>query len=136
MSIALTYDTGHVQVRHPEFDRYQHLSPVHLAVADAETVQAQLAELPEVAAVLPRVRFGGAIYREDQNQRRVRHRRRLRPEIATAAGRLPHLAPDAGAAPDLQDFARLWRLICLAAYCPTPRRASWWWRRRWPTSWA
>ena len=118
VSIALTYDTGHVQVRHPEFGRYEHLSPVHLAVADAETVQARLEELAEVAAVLPRVRFGGAVYREDQNHAVYGIGVDFGREIAAAAQRLPQLAPDAGAAPALDDFARMWRLDLFGGVLP------------------
>ena len=120
VSIALTYDTGHVQVRHPEFGRYEHLSPVHLSVADAEAVQARLAELPEVAAVLPRVRFGGAIYREDQNHAAFGIGVDFGSEIAAAARRLPQLAAAAGAAPDLENFARAWRLDVFGGVLPDP----------------
>ena len=120
VSIALTYDTGHVQVRHPEFGRYEHLSPVHLSVADAEAVQARLAELPEVAAVLPRVRFGGAIYREDQNHAAFGIGVDFGSEIAAAARRLPQLAAAAGAVPDLENFARAWRLDVFGGVLPDP----------------
>ena len=118
MSIALTYDSGHVRVRHPEFGRYEHLSPVHLAVADAEAVQAQLGGLPEAAALVPRVRFGGAIYRDDQNHAVFGIGVDFGREIAAAAGRLPHLAPAAGAAPALDDFARMWRLDVFGGALP------------------
>jgi putative ABC transport system permease protein len=120
VSIALTYDTGHVQVRHPEFGRYQHLSPVHLAVTDAEAVQAQLAALPEVAAVLPRVRFGGAIYREDQNHAVFGIGIDFGREIAAAALRRPQLAEEAGAAADLDQFVRAWRLDLFGGELPDP----------------
>ena len=120
VSIALTYESGHVRVRHPEFGRYQHLSPVHLAVADAEVVQGRLAALPEVAAVLPRVRFSGAIYREDQNHAVYGIGVDFGREIAVAAQRLPHLAPAAGASPALDDFARLWRLDLFGGVLPDP----------------
>lgn len=121
VSIALTYDTGHVQVRHPEFGRYEHLSPVHLAVANAAEVQARLEQLPAVAAVLPRVRFGGAVYREDQNHAVYGIGVDFDREIATAARRLPHLAPAAGAAaPGLEDFARVWRLDLFGGALPDP----------------
>ena len=120
VSIALTYDTGHVQVRHPEFGRYEHLSPVHLAVANAAEVQARLEQVPDVAAVLPRVRFGGAVYREDQNHAVYGMGVDFAREIATAARRLPHLAPAAGASPGLEDFARVWRLDLFGGALPDP----------------
>ena len=118
VSIALTYDTGHVQVRHPEFGRYEHLSPVHLAVADAEAVQAQLRELPEVTAVLPRVRFGGAVYREDQNHAVFGIGVDFGREIAAAAARRPQLGLAGGATADLDQFARAWRLDLFGGELP------------------
>ena len=120
VSVALTYDSGHVRVRHPEFSRYESLNPVHLAVADAHALQARLGELPEVAAVLSRVRFGGAIYREEQNHAVFGIGVDFAREIAAAGARLPHLAPAAGAAPALDDFARVWRLDLFGGALPDP----------------
>ena len=120
VSVALTYDSGHVRVRHPEFSRYESLNPVHLAVIDAHALQARLGELPEVAAVLPRVRFGGAIYREQQNHAVFGIGVDFAREIAAAGARLPHLAPAAGAAPALDDFARVWRLDLFGGALPDP----------------
>ena len=120
VSIALTYDTGHVRVRHPEFDRYETLSPVHLAVEDAQVVQERLAALPEVTSVLPRVRFGGAIYREEENHAVFGIGVDFGREIEVAARRMPHLAAEQRASPGLGDFARVWRLDLFGGSLPDP----------------
>ncbi len=111
---ALTYDSGHARVRHAEYGRYEALNPVHLAVTGAGALAARLQELPEVTGVLPRVRFAGAIYREDRNHGAFGLGLDFAREIEVARARLPQMggraAASAAGSPTLEEFARAWQL--------------------------
>ena len=122
VSIALTYDSGHARVRHAEYGRYESLNPVHLAVTDAAAIRQQLERLPEVAAVLPRVRFAGAIYREQQNHGVFGIGLDFAREVAVAGQRRPRFEPVAGAPATLAEFARTWRLDLYGGDLPEPSR--------------
>ena len=122
VSIALTYDSGHARVRHAEYGRYESLNPVHLAVTDAAAIRQRLERLPEVAAVLPRVRFAGAIYREQQNHGVFGIGLDFAREVAVAGQRLPRFEPVAGASATLAEFARAWRLDLFGGALPDPAR--------------
>ena len=122
VSIALTYDSGHVRVRHAEYGRYESLNPVHLAVTGAAATQAQLEGLPEVAAILPRVRFGGAIYREEQNHGVFGIGLDFAREVSVAGRRLPRFEPVPGAPATLDEFARAWRLELFGGTLPDRSR--------------
>ncbi len=50
--------TGHVRLRHPEYDRLSRFEPLDYLVGDATGRAAQLEALPEVERALPRLRFG------------------------------------------------------------------------------
>jgi putative ABC transport system permease protein len=65
-SNVVRYMTGHVRIRHIEYDEYEQLNPLHLSVADYEGVVRKLEAEDGVAAVVPRTRFFTAIYRNDQ----------------------------------------------------------------------
>ena len=113
--------TGHVQVRHPEFGRYQHLSPVHLAVADAEAVQARLEELPQVAA-----RAAAGTVRPGPSTGKIRITRRTA-SGSTLAGRSrppPSVCrisrPTPAPRPPWRIFARMWRLDLFGGVLPDP----------------
>ena len=114
VATALTYDSGHARVRHAEYARYETLSPVHLAVTGAGTLAARLQELPEVTGVLRRVRFAGAIYREDRNHGAFGLGLDFAREIEVARARLPQMggraAGSAAGSPTLEEFARAWQL--------------------------
>ena len=110
VATALTYDSGHVRVRHADYSRYETLNPVHLAVTDAASVVARLQELPEVTGVLPRVRFAGAIYRDDRNHGAFGFGLDFAREIAVARDRLPQMRSVAAGSASLDDFARAWQL--------------------------
>jgi putative ABC transport system permease protein len=110
VATALTYDSGHVRVRHAEYGRYETLNPVHLAVTDAGTVVERLQELPQVTGVLPRVRFAGAIYREQRNHGAFGLGLDFAREIAVARARLPQMSGTAAGAATLEEFARAWQL--------------------------
>lgn len=56
-----TYMTGAVRVRHSEFDKYERLNPMHLAVPDVETLIAEIEADPAVTAVSPRINFPGRV---------------------------------------------------------------------------
>ena len=113
VSTTLTYDSGHARVRHAEYGRYETLSPVHLAVSDAGAVVERLQELPQVTGALPRVRFAGAVYREDRNHGAFGLGLDFAREIEVARARLPQMGKAAGSAagsPSLEEFARAWQL--------------------------
>ena len=110
VATALTYDSGHARVRHAEYDRYETLNPVHLAVPGAGAVARRLQALPEVTGVLTRVRFAGAIYREDRNHGAFGLGLDFAREIAVAGARLPRRSGAAAGAATLEQFARAWQL--------------------------
>lgn len=110
VSTTLTYDSGHARIRHAEYGRYETLSPVHLAVTGAGTLAARLQELPQVTGVLPRVRFAGAIYREDRNHGAFGLGLDFAREIEVARARLPQMSGSGAGAASLEEFARAWQL--------------------------
>ncbi|MCG8480836.1 MAG: FtsX-like permease family protein [Spirochaetales bacterium] len=61
-----TFYTGEVRIRHPEYERYEHLAPLHLSIDDLETRLAQLDALPEVAVATPRLTVGGAVFQDSR----------------------------------------------------------------------
>ena len=109
VATTLTYDSGHARIRHAEYARYETLSPVHLAVTGAGALAQRLQELPQVTGVLPRVRFAGAIYREERNHGAFGLGLDFAREIAVARERLPQMSGGAGTA-TLDEFARAWQL--------------------------
>jgi putative ABC transport system permease protein len=56
-----TYMTGAVRVRHADFDKYERLNPIHLAIDDYENVVADIEDDPAVIAVSPRIKFPGRV---------------------------------------------------------------------------
>jgi putative ABC transport system permease protein len=65
-SNVVRYVTGHVRIRHGEYDENEQLNPLHLSVADYRAVVRKLEDEDGVAAVVPRTRFFTAIYRNDK----------------------------------------------------------------------
>ena len=110
VATTLTYDSGHARVRHAEYARYETLSPVHLAVTGAGALAARLQELPQVTGALPRVRFAGAIYREERNHGAFGLGLDFAREIAAARERLPQMSGNGAGAATLEEFARAWQL--------------------------
>ena len=111
VATTLTYDSGHARIRHAEYARYETLSPVHLAVTGAGALAQRLQELPQVTGVLPRVRFAGAIYREERNHGAFGLGLDFAREIAVARERLPQMSGGGAAGTaTLDEFARAWQL--------------------------
>ena len=110
VATTLTYDSGHARVRHAEYARYETLSPVHLAVTGAGALAQRLQELPQVTGVLPRVRFAGAIYREERNHGAFGLGLDFAREIEVARARLPQMSGSGAGAATLEEFARAWQL--------------------------
>jgi putative ABC transport system permease protein len=65
-SNVVRYMTGHVRIRHLEYDKNEQLNPLHLSVANYQEVVRKLEAEDGVAAVVPRTRFYTAIYRNDE----------------------------------------------------------------------
>ena len=110
VATTLTYDSGHARVRHAEYGRYETLSPVHLAVTGAGALAQRLQALPQVTGVLPRVRFAGAIYREERNHGAFGLGLDFAREIEVARARLPQMSGRGAGAATLEEFARAWQL--------------------------
>ncbi len=62
-----TYLTGAVRIRHADFDRYERLNPLHLALPDASALVSSLEALPEVESVSPRINFPGLIIVKEES---------------------------------------------------------------------
>jgi len=62
-SNIVRYVSGHVRIRHVEYDENEQLNPLHLSVSEYEQVVRQMESEEEVAAAVPRTRFFTAIYR-------------------------------------------------------------------------
>jgi putative ABC transport system permease protein len=60
-----TYMTGAVRVRNKEFDKYERLNPMHLAIPGYEELIAEIEADPAVSAVSPRIKFPGRITKDD-----------------------------------------------------------------------
>ena len=60
--------SGDVRIRHQDFETYEHLSPLHLAVEHAETLRGRIVNLPEVESAVARINFSGAIYKQSADE--------------------------------------------------------------------
>ncbi len=56
-----TYMTGAVRVRHADFDKYERLNPMHLAIPGYEELLAVIEADPAVTAASPRINFPGRV---------------------------------------------------------------------------
>ncbi len=56
-----TYMTGAVRVRHSDFDKYERLNPMHLAIPDYESLLETIEADPAVTAASPRINFPGRV---------------------------------------------------------------------------
>lgn len=62
----IDFYNGEVELRNDEFGDYEHLQPLHLSVADAETILATLDREPIVSSAVARLGGGGAVFRDEQ----------------------------------------------------------------------
>ncbi|MCK5735423.1 MAG: ABC transporter permease [Spirochaetaceae bacterium] len=56
-----TYMTGAVRVRHTDFDKYERLNPLHLAIPDYESLLEAIEADPAVMHTSPRINFPGRV---------------------------------------------------------------------------
>ena len=63
--------SGQVRIRHTDFDKYEHLSPLHLAIVDADGVRREVEEHPAVQSATARIPFGGLYFHDDDNDGEV-----------------------------------------------------------------
>ena len=97
-SNIVRYVSGHVRIRHVEYDENEELNPLHLSVAEYEEVVREMEAEDEVAAVVPRTRFFTAIYRNDRTYNGMglgvdfqRETSVMRIQEALEQGRLPQM---------------------------------------------
>jgi len=88
--------TGHVQVRHKDFTRYERLNPLHLRVERPGDLLARLEADPEVAAAVARLPLPVGVFRGQETTGAMalgmdmqRESRFMRVERLVRAGRLP-----------------------------------------------
>ena len=62
-----SYVTGHVRVRNIEYDKNEMFNPLHLNISGAEQRIREIAALPEVSIVVPRITFPGIVYRGEDS---------------------------------------------------------------------
>ena len=97
-SNLVRYVSGHVRIRHVEYDENEELNPLHLSVIEYEEVVREMEAEDEVAAVVPRTRFFTAIYRNDRTYNGMglgvdfeREASVMRIQDALELGRLPQM---------------------------------------------
>lgn len=59
-----TFVTGEVRIRHKEFEKYEHLNPLHLGIEEYTNLTSRLDEVEAVDKISPRIKFPTAIYKE------------------------------------------------------------------------
>lgn len=64
-----TFVTGEVLVRHSDFQKYQHLNPLHLGIDNYTDLTKELDGMKEVEMLSPRISFPTAIYKEGNTYR-------------------------------------------------------------------
>ncbi len=97
-SNLVRYVSGHVRIRHVEYDENEELNPLHPSVIEYEEVVREMEAEDEVAAVVPRTRFFTAIYRNDRTYNGMglgvdfeREASVMRIQDALELGRLPQM---------------------------------------------
>lgn len=58
---VLTYQTGVIQLRHRDFNRYTYLSPLHLYLPDTAALEERIQHIPGVTGVHPRISAPGQL---------------------------------------------------------------------------
>lgn len=62
-----TFFTGQIRIRNAEFEKYQHMNPLHLGVDGGMELVERLRTIEGVAEISPRIEFGTAIYHNGIN---------------------------------------------------------------------
>jgi putative ABC transport system permease protein len=95
-SNVVRYLSGHVRIRHREYDENEQLNPLHLSVSEYEEVLGRMEADEEVMAAVPRTRFFTAIYRNDRTYGGLgfgvdfeREKKVMKIQDALEQGRLP-----------------------------------------------
>jgi len=57
--------SGELRIRNEEFDLYEQLSPLHLAINDADRIRQEVVELPAIKSAVVRIPFGGVYFRDE-----------------------------------------------------------------------
>lgn len=57
--------SGELRVRHVDFDTYEHLSPLHLAIPNADEMRATIQNHPAVRNAVVRIPFNGLYFQDD-----------------------------------------------------------------------
>ncbi|TVR33426.1 MAG: ABC transporter permease [Spirochaetaceae bacterium] len=63
---AWNYESGEVRIRNAEFDRYEYLNPVQYVVPDHRALAERLEQLPQVAALSPRINIPAVSFRGER----------------------------------------------------------------------
>ena len=63
---AWNYESGEVRIRNADFDRYEYLNPVQYVVPDYRALTERLEQLPQVAAVSPRINIPAVSFRGER----------------------------------------------------------------------
>ena len=97
-SNIVRYVSGHVRIRHREYDENEQLNPLHLSVGEYEEVVQEMEADEEVLAAVPRTRFFTAIYRNDRTYGGLgfgvdfeREKKVMKIQDAIEQGRLPQM---------------------------------------------
>jgi putative ABC transport system permease protein len=61
-----TFYTGEVQIRHPDYTSYEHLTPLHLSIPEATAVRDRLEAIPGVSDAVVRLGVPGAVFRDSE----------------------------------------------------------------------
>jgi len=61
-----TYITGEIRVRHADFDKYEHLNPIHLRVPEYGSIVKKIKGVEGVTAAVPRISASGQVYIGDE----------------------------------------------------------------------
>jgi putative ABC transport system permease protein len=97
-SNVVRYLTGHVRIRNTQYDANEQLNPLHLSVPDYQRVVSELESRAGVEAVVPRIQFAAAIYRDQDTYNGLglgvdfaRERNVMRIDQSLTEGRLPQM---------------------------------------------
>lgn len=64
----INFYSGEVRLRHGDYGRHEHLTPLHLAVFDVDKLVQSAAGHPDIAAVAPRLSVPGGVFRDEDRR--------------------------------------------------------------------